>query len=46
MDKTTLRLPADQWRAVRQQALNEDRTAQALVIEAIAEYLKRRGGKL
>jgi hypothetical protein len=43
--KTTLRLPKKLWHEVRLKALNDGRTAQEIVIEALEAFLKKGGRK-
>ena len=47
MSKTSLNLPAELWKKVRIRALEEDRSAQEIVIEMLEEYLRRskKGGR-
>jgi hypothetical protein len=39
--KTTLRCPAELWKRVRMRAIKDGTTAEALVIAALSEYLKK-----
>jgi hypothetical protein len=41
MTKTTLRLPKKLWHALRVKALNEGKTAQDIVIEALQTHMKK-----
>lgn len=43
--KTSLRLDPGLWRKVKIRAIEEDRDAQDLVAEALADYLKKKGGR-
>jgi predicted transcriptional regulator len=43
--KTTIRVPKSVWQAVQHLAIDEDVTAEWIVITALAEYLKTKGGK-
>ncbi len=47
MSKTSLNLPADLWKKVRIRALEEDRSAQEVVVQMLEEYLRRpkKGGR-
>jgi len=44
LTKTTLYLPAADYRRLKALALREGRSAAELVREAVAEYARRRGG--
>jgi metal-responsive CopG/Arc/MetJ family transcriptional regulator len=39
-----VRLPVGLWREVQHRAVDEDRSAQELVADALRDYLKRRKG--
>jgi hypothetical protein len=43
--KTTVDLPRDIWRAAKIRALDEGKDLRAVIIEALAAYLKGKGGR-
>lgn len=43
--RTTIRVPRSLWDAVRHRAIDENSDAQELVIRALQQYLKQKGGR-
>ncbi len=43
--RTTIRVPRSLWDAVRHRAIDEGSDAQELVIRALQQYLKQKGGR-
>ena len=43
--RTTIRVPRSLWDAVRHRAIDENSDAQELVIRALRQYLKQKGGQ-
>jgi hypothetical protein len=43
--RTTVRVPRSLWDAVRHRAIDDNSDAQELVIRALQQYLKQKGGR-
>jgi hypothetical protein len=43
--RTTIRVPRSLWDAVRHRAIDDNSDAQELVIRALQQYLKQKGGR-
>jgi hypothetical protein len=43
--RTTIRVPRSLWDAVRHRAIDDNSDAQELVMRALQQYLKQKGGR-
>jgi hypothetical protein len=43
--RTTIRVPRSLWDAVRHRAIDDNSDAQELVIRALQQYLRQKGGR-
>jgi hypothetical protein len=43
--RTTIRVPRSLWDAVRHRAIDDNSDAQELVVRALQQYLKQKGGR-